>query len=212
VKFKTYALAALLAGGLWMSPAMATITFTLGNVPQDDEINILFEDAQTGTTITGEVDHSGVDAIFSSLTGQTLCQNAQGQADVNGCGEDLTSMSFTLGGGYVFGDFIMNLQNGTGTATVTVLTENSVFNYALGNGQNFLTIVATGGDVITEIQVTMSSGGGFSDFKQPRISSVCNGDSCVPVPPNENTVPEPGVLSLLGIALLGFAGMRRRIA
>src|SRR5215831_3994624 len=64
------------------APAYAHITFTLGNNPQLDEQNILFGASETGTTITGEVDHSGVPAVFSTLTGQTLFQKAKGQADI----------------------------------------------------------------------------------------------------------------------------------
>ncbi len=145
-----------------MSPASAGIIFTLGNNPQPDEANILFGAKQTGITITGEVDHSGVAAIFSSLTGETLLQNAKGQADIsNNAGKkvDLTSMDFTLEAGFGFLDFIMNLENGHGDATVTVFsTSGGTFTYALGNGQNFLTITADGIDVMTEIEVTMFCG------------------------------------------------------
>lgn len=207
MKMKLFAVAILLSG-FWMLPASANITFTLGNNPQPDEANILFGSAETGITIIGEVDHTGVAAIFSSLTGETLHQNAQGQADIhNDSGADLTSMGFTLQAGFGFLDYILNLQNGHGDATVTVHTQGSTFTYALGNGQNFLTIVADGPDIMTGIDVLMSPGGGFSDFKQPRISGVCaiGAAGCTPVP-----VPEPGVLGLLGIAMLAFVGIRRR--
>lgn len=210
MKMQASAAAAILALGFWMLPASATILFIPGNHPQPDEANILFGSSETGTTIIGEVDHTGVAAIFSSLTGETLHQNAQGQADIhNNSGADLTSMSFTLESGFGFLDYILNLQNGIGDATVTVHTQGSTFTYALGSGQNFLTIVADGGDIMTGIDVLMSPGGGFEDFKQPRISGVCEfvpgTTSCTPVP-----MPEPGVLSLLGIAMLAVVGIRRR--
>ncbi len=221
MKAKMFALAVFVVCGCWLLPASATITFTPGNNPQPDEANILFGASETGLTVTGEVDHTGVAAIFSSLTGETLLQMAKGQADIynsalcpppknNHC--DLTSMDFKLAPGFGFLDFIMNLQNGTGHALVTVLTEGSTFSYELGNGQNFLTIVASAGEVMTEIQVTadpaFTGTFGFEDFKQPRISGVCTigATGCTPVP----IVPEPGVPALLGIALLALVAVRRR--
>ena len=175
MKIKTFAVAAVLACGSWLSPASAGIIFMIGNNPQPDEANILFGGKETGTTITGEVDHAGIGAIFSSLTGETLLQNSTGQASIsNNAGKkvDLTSMDFTLEPGFGFTDFIINLLNGHGNATVTVGA--ATFTYALGPGQNFLTILADGGDVMTEVSVMMDTGGGFLDFKQPRISGVCD--------------------------------------
>ena len=210
MKIKTFAVAAVLAGGSWLSPASASIIFMLGNNPQPDEANILFGAKETGATITGEVDHAGIDALFSSLTGETLAQNSSGQADIsNNAGKkvDLTSMHFMLEAGFGFTDFIFNPASGHGNATVTVGA--ATFTYALGSGQNFLTIIATGGDVMTDVSVTLDTGGGFLDFKQPRVSGVCDfgvPGSCSPVV----IIPEPGVLGLLGIALLALAGIRRR--
>ena len=114
-----------------------------------------------------------------------------------------------LEAGFGFTDFIFNPLNGHGNATVTVGA--ATFTYALGSGQNFLTILADGGDVMTEVSVMMDTGGGFLEFKQPRVSGVCGFDvtgGCTPIPPV--IIPEPEALSLLGIALLALAGIRLR--
>jgi PEP-CTERM motif len=200
---------ATLGFGLWVASASADVIFTLGNNPQPDENNILFAAGDTGIEITGEVDHSGVAVDFTSLTGQTLFQNAQGQASISEVnGNPLTSMKVDVPG-YTFGDFILNLQNGTGTATVTAVDNFSeVFHYDLGNGQNYLTITTANGESIASLSVMMSSGGGFDVFKQPRISQVCNAGTCVPDPPAP--IPEPQTLALLGFGLVSLMLVRRR--
>jgi hypothetical protein len=207
-KLAYFSALAVSASVLWMTSASANVIFTLGNHPQSDENNILFAAADTGLQITGEVGHSGIAVNFSSLTGQTLYQNAQGQASINEInGAPLTSMFITVPG-YTFGDFILNLQNGTGTAAVTVVDNFSeVFNYALGNGQNFLTISTANGETISSLKVIMSTGGGFDVFKQPRISEVCNARSCAPV---FLAIPEPQPLALLGLGMVGLAVTRRQ--
>jgi hypothetical protein len=203
--------AATLGFSVCMASASANVIFTLGNHPQPGENNILFAAADTGPTIIGEVDHSGVAVDFSSLTGQTLRQHAQGQASIDnaaGGNSQLNSM-FVDVPGYTFGDFILNLQNGQGNATVTVTDIlNHSFTYTLGNGQNFLTITTDNGDTLSSVAVTMSVGGGFDIFKQPRISEVCNirTQACVPV----EAVPEPQTLALLGFGLLSLMLARRQ--
>src|SRR3954471_21520160 len=63
--------------------AHATILFTEGNHPQPDEQNVLFGSSEVGVTLAnGEVDHTGIGVLFTSLTGQTLTQQAKGQADI----------------------------------------------------------------------------------------------------------------------------------
>jgi len=208
----TSVLSALLFAA-WAPIAAADVIFTVGNNPQPDENNILFSAGDTGTLITGEVDHSGVAVEFSSLTGQTLYQNAQGQASITEVnGDPLTSM-FVEVPGYTFGDFILNLQNGTGTATVVAVDNfNETFMYSLGNGQNYLTITTANNESIASVSVTMSAGGGFDVFKQPRISQVCNTATSVCIPSPDTGVPEPGILSLvaLGLAAIGVGTVRRK--
>jgi hypothetical protein len=112
-----------------------------------------------------------------------------------------------------WGDAIIDLTNGIGTALITV-TDNfgAPFTYTLGHGSNFLTMVASGGEFITRIDVTNDNPGqpfGFNEFDQPRVSGLCTIDATgcqtVPIP-----TPEPYSIALLAAGLLGTAAFRRR--
>jgi hypothetical protein len=72
-------------------------------------------------------------------------------------------------------------------------------NFALGNGENFFGIQATGGDVITSIAFN-TNGIGVADLRQVRIGGVAA------------AVPEPGTwaLMLLGFGAVGVSMRRRR--
>lgn len=219
----------LLSGAALMiaaGTARADIIFTEGNHPQSDEQNILFGAGETGTTLTGQVDHTGASVLFSSLTGQTLTQTAKGQAQIfcsancvdnsppPGTASQLDSIEMkagTLNGsptGWL--DAIINLDFGTGDALVKVTDNlNATFTYALKSGSNFLTMVAVNGEFITDIQVTAANDGdfGFNLFKQPRVSGLCilGEGGCTVV-----DTPEPTTLALLGAGLLGLGLTKRR--
>ncbi|HZT83046.1 MAG TPA: PEP-CTERM sorting domain-containing protein [Gemmataceae bacterium] len=235
---------ALLVVGLAARIGRADIIFTLGNNPQKNEENILFGASESGTTITGAT-QGGIPVLFSSTT-DTLMQNAKGQADIFAQDGLLNNVKVQVQNG-TYTDLIINPQNGSGMATVTVSSldsngnpeADSTFTYSLGNGQNFLTIVATNGEVITS--TTIDAASGFDDLKQPRISGASQGGTTTggtttggttdgttggtttpptgggtTTPPtggattSDAGVPEPTTFLLTGLGLAGIAFYRWR--
>ena len=231
---------AIVCGALWFHhPAHAHIDFLLGNNPQQpSEQNILFTGGESGLLLTdGQVDHTGASVFFTTLGNplQVLGQQSGGQAKItciSGCidnsgvpgatnEEDAQLGSISMRAGTLngqataWGDAIIDLTNGIGTALVTV-TDNfgAPFTYTLGHGSNFLTIIATpgSGEFITRIDVTNDVPGaafGFNEFDQPRVSGLCTigatGCQTVPIP-----APEPATIALLGVGLLGTLAAARR--
>jgi hypothetical protein len=186
------------AGLSFASTASATITIEAGNNPQPGEQNILLNQG-TGTTVTGNTNMSGTLVNFSSSTGQTLIANSSGQAFIstNNNGGLLTSINVSSPGN-TFTDFIANPHQ-SGAFTVSVKANDGTFNDSFGGGpgENFVTILAQGGETISSVAFTSSAG--FSEFQQPRISGI-------------SAVPEPGTwaMMLLGFLGLGFAFRQSR--
>jgi hypothetical protein len=73
-----------------------------------------------------------------------------------------------------------------------------IFQYALGNGQNFLTIVATSGESI--VSTTIDAPGGFNDLRQPRISGA---------EATTSPVPEPATITMMALGAVGLALFRK---
>jgi len=186
------------------SAAQADVLFNLGNNPQPDEENILLNKNTTGLTVYGQT-QSGILVAFSSTT-DTLTEPSSGQARIEAQDEWVNNITISVPGG-TFGDLIMNPFNINcppgvkcdDEATVTAIgTSTHPFNYILGNGNNFLTITTSDGEMLASVSIDYSRG--FESLQQPRISGVAGG---VPV-------PEPATMLLLGSGLLGLAGYGRK--
>jgi hypothetical protein len=191
----------------------ASILFELKNNPQPDEVNILLKSGATGTLVTGTP--SGFPSFIVKFTSsQVLVEPSSGQARISASSEEtpLTNLTIALDSG-TYGDLIINPFIGScrtctsGTATITVSaidnfgnTETpATFAYDIANGNNFLTIVASGGERITSTSI--DAPGGFHDLRQPRISGLSTA----------TTVPEPGTYMLLvsSLALMAVGRLRR---
>jgi hypothetical protein len=175
-----------------------SVTFTIGNNPQQNEENILLNSGAQGTTVFGLTNQTNLQVRFDSST-DTLVEPSSGQARVEALDGLLNNITISVPNG-TFTDVILNPFFGSGTANVSVLTSNNqtfTFSYTLGNGQNFLTILADPGTLITSVTITAT--GGFTDLRQPRISGA------------QANVPEPATLLLLGGGLLGLAGAGRKL-
>jgi hypothetical protein len=134
-----------------------------------------------------------------------------GQARVDAEDGSFQDLSISLLAGGTFGDLIFNLNipNGqSGTAHITVHTlsgPDASYDFDVGNGQNFLTILATSGDRMTKVDINSNTGmtmTNIDDGRQFRISDI-------QTPTN---VPEPATLSLFLAGLFGMRKLRRKHA
>ena len=176
-----------------------SVTFIIGNNPQQNEENILLSSGLSGTTVFGLTNQTNLQVAFSSTT-DTLVEPSSGQARIEAQDGVVNNISISVPNG-TFHDIILNPFFGSGTADVTVVTANNevfTFSYSLSNGQNFLTIIADPGTAI--FSVTIDAAGGFTDLRQPRISGAAGAE----------TVPEPASMVLLGSGLLGTATAFRK--
>jgi hypothetical protein len=191
-------------------PAHSSVIFTLGNTGGFDTIN-LAASSSPGTTITGTVNpvpQGNPTLTFTSS--ETLVTQGNGQSGIRAETGLINDLTIALANGGTFEGFVLNplRPSSGGDLVVSVLTNTGaeVFDtatYGSTNGNNFLTVTT---DALQSIlSITVTSAGGFADFRQPRISFA---DAGGPRPPAE--IAEPGTVALLGLALGAVAWSRRR--
>jgi hypothetical protein len=192
-----------------VSSTRADITFSLGNNPQANSDNVLFNDnnlSHSGNLVQGNFGGPGSGFIvdFRSFSGNgNLQAPSGGQATVEGAtgNAPLMNIVFGLENG-TFTGVVLNPFTGAGPALITVTEPNGVvstFSYALGNGQNFLTIEAINGQQIGSVSITAS--GGFTDLRQVRIAGFAR---------TPNVADGGATVLLLGAALSGIGFLGRK--
>ena len=203
-------------------PAHAHIEFEEINDPQQpNQANIFFDkNASSGTTLVGSTSTNKGDVPVSFSSTESLIASGNGQAYIVAADDgNIENLTITVPGGFYTG-LILDPQTIVGqdktpggTADVSVVANDGLFthSYNLGNGSNYLTIIATGGESILSTTLNMEGAGSFADLKQPRISGAAIGTP-TPAPTGTPTdvAPEPCTLALLGAGALPLLRLRRR--
>jgi PEP-CTERM motif len=177
------------------APATAAITITASPGAVQPDENVLANTNVTATTVTGNTNQANTSVSVASTNGELLttsASNGQSRFVSTDGSLDMARIFLTQGGTFTTAEF--NLFNAfADTSSVSIIINGVAQSFAIGNGQNFFGIQATGGDTISSIAFD-TNGSGVADLRQLRLGGIAA----------VSAVPEPATW---GMMLIGFGGM-----